>query len=120
MNGEAGILQDRIEVAPFERGLRNPQEGVRGDQDEKVEGSGDPRLHGQHACLQPRRQIAAECRHQRAEQAENEYPQQHRAFMVPPHPGDLVDEGLCRMRVLENIDEGKTQDRLHQMIAQLF
>src|SRR5262249_19960486 len=27
--------------------------------------------------------------------------------MIPPHPGDLVDERLRRMGVLEYVDEGK-------------
>ena len=38
MDGEAGVLQDRIEVAALERRLRQAQERVRGEQDEEIEG----------------------------------------------------------------------------------
>jgi hypothetical protein len=42
MNGEAGILQDRVEVAALRRRRIEPQEGVRGQEDEEIEERGDP------------------------------------------------------------------------------
>ena len=74
MNGETGILQDRIEVAALERRLGNAQERIRRDQNEEDEGDRDRGLHREHGGLEPRRQITAEQRDQRAEQGENEHP----------------------------------------------
>ena len=69
MNGEAGVLQDRIEIASLERRLEDAQERVRRDQDEQQECDGNPGLHGQHIGLEPGRQVSAEQRDQRTEQA---------------------------------------------------
>ena len=107
MNGEAGILQDRVEIAAFERRLGNAQERIRGDQNEQNERNRDPGLHGEHVGLEASRQIVAEQRHQRAEQAEDEDPQQHRALVVTRHAGNLVDERLRGMGVLEHVDDGE-------------
>jgi hypothetical protein len=74
MNGEAGILQDGIEVAPLERRIRDAQERIRSDQNEENECDRDRGLHREHGGLEPRRQVAAEQPDQRAEQAENEHP----------------------------------------------
>ena len=71
----------------------------------RVERRRDPGLHGQHVGLQRRRQIAAEQRDHRAEQREDQHPQQHRAFVVPPHAGDLVEQRLRRMRILEHVGD---------------
>jgi hypothetical protein len=74
MNGETGILQDGVEIAAFERRVRDAQERIRRDQDEENECDRDRGLHREHGGLEPRRQVAAEKRDQRAEQAENEHP----------------------------------------------
>ena len=84
MDGEAEILQDRVEVAAFERRVRQARERVGGDEDEQIEGAGDPRLHRQHMRLQRRRQIAAEGGDKRAEQRQDQHPQEHRALVVSP------------------------------------
>ena len=43
-------------------------------------------------ALQGRRQVAAEGRHGRAEQRKDQHPEQHRAFVVAPDAGDLVEQ----------------------------
>src|SRR5215467_15645546 len=96
MDGEAGILQDWVEVAALDRRRLEAEEGIRGRQDEKVERERDPGLNRQHIGLEPRRQVGAEDRHQGAEDTEDENPQHHRAFMVSPHTSDLVDQRLRR------------------------
>ena len=88
-------------------GVGDAQERVRGQQDEQEERRRDPGLHAQHVGLEPRRQVAAEHRHHGAEQRQDEDPQQHRAFMVSPGAGDLVDERHRRMRVLEHRQHGE-------------
>jgi hypothetical protein len=85
-------LQDRIEVAALVRCLRQPQERIRGGENEQVERRGDPRLHRQHVGFKGGRQVAAEGRDQRAEQREDQHPEQHRALVVAPHAGELVDQ----------------------------
>jgi hypothetical protein len=51
--------------------------------------------------------IVAERRDQTAEQRQDQDPQQHRAFVVSPHPGNFVDQGLQRMRILIHVHDGK-------------
>ena len=73
--------------------------GIGGEDDEEQEGDGDDGLHGQHVGAQRRRQVAPNSATAAAEQGEDQHPQQHRAFVVPPHAGDLVEQRLGRMRV---------------------
>ena len=51
MEGEAGILQDRIEIAALERRIGDAQERIRGGENEQLEGGRDPGLHRQHVGL---------------------------------------------------------------------
>ena len=74
------------------------------------EGGGDPGLDRQHQRLQPVRQVAAEGRDQRAEQREDQHPEEHRALVVPPDAGDLVEERLRRMRVLDDVEQREVGD----------
>ena len=99
MDGEAEVLQDRIEVTAFDRRRRKPGEGIGRGKDEQEEGGADGALHGEHIGTQGRRQIAAEDGNERAEEGEDEHPQQHRAFVIAPGAGDLVDHRLQRMRI---------------------
>src|SRR6267154_2271463 len=52
MDGEAKVLQYRIEIASLERRRRNPQERIGSRQDEKIEGRRDPRLDRKHDRLE--------------------------------------------------------------------
>ena len=107
MNGQSWILQDRIEIAPFERRLADPQERIRRDQNEQIEGDRDPGLDAEHVGAQSRRQIAAEQCHQCSECAENQHPQQHGAFMVAPDATDLIDKRLRGMRIFKHVENGE-------------
>ena len=109
MHREADVLQHRIEIAALDRRTGDAQERIRGDQDEEIERAGDPGLHGQHMRTQRQRQIVAEGSDQAAEQRENRYPEQHRSFVIAPHAGDLVDQRLHRVRILEHVDDGEIQ-----------
>ena len=69
-----------------------PRERVRGDQDEEQEGDGDRGLDGERIGLKPQPACCfCEAATTRAEQGEDQHPQQHRAFVVSPDAGDLVD-----------------------------
>ena len=59
MEGERGILQNRVETAPIERRGIYPFERVRREQDEQPESQADRPLHREHMSLQRRRQIVA-------------------------------------------------------------
>ena len=107
MESEAGILQNRVEVAAFERRIDNPQERIRGREDEKLKGGGDPGLHGKGIGFQLHRQITAEGGNQRAEQGEDEDPQHHRAFVVSPDAGEAIHQRHRRIRVLVDVEHGE-------------
>ena len=55
--------------------------------------------------------LRAEGRDQGAEEGQDQHPQQHRAFVVAPGAGELVEHRLQRMRILPDI--GDREIRLH-------
>ena len=74
---EAGVLQQRIEAAPFERRRIDPQKRVRRKQNEQNETEADHALDGDHARPEPRRQIVAEERDGSAEDGQDRDPKDH-------------------------------------------
>jgi hypothetical protein len=104
MKGETRILEDRIEIAALERRIGETHERIRRGKNEQLKGGGNPRLHPERVCLERRRQIAAEGRNQRPEQSENEHPQHHRAFVVPPDAGEPVDQRHRRVGILVDVE----------------
>ena len=102
MNGEAEVLQDRVHAVAVERRGHLAQEWVRGEEDEGEEAGTDHALDGENAGAQVRRQSGAEPRHRRPEQREDQHPQHHRAFVVRPDAGDLVEERLGGVAVLDD------------------
>ena len=107
MHGEADVLQHGIEVATLDRRICDAQKRIRGDEDEQIERAGDPGLHRQHMRAQRARQIVAEGCDQAAKQRQDRHPQQHRSFVIAPDAGDLVDQGLHRVRIFEHVDDGE-------------
>ena len=104
MKGEAGILQDRIEVAALERGVRDTQKRIGSRENEKLKGGSDPGLHRKRVCLQLYRQVVAESGDQRAEEGEDQNPQHHGAFVVPPDAGQTVHQRHRRIRILVDVE----------------
>ena len=105
MEGEAGILEDGVEIATFDGRLIEAQERVRGEDHESEKRDRDHRLYGERAGLERRRQMAAEGGNRAAEQREDQDPEQQRALVVSPHAGDLVEQRLHRVRVLRHVDD---------------
>ena len=105
MEGERRVLQQRIEAIPFDRRRIEAQEGIGAGDDEQKKGGADRSLDRQDARFELKRQIVAEQGDCRAEQREDQHPQHHRAFMVPPDARNLVEQRLRRMRVLPDIGE---------------
>ena len=100
---EAGILQQRVEVVALQRRRDHAAERVRGRDDEQHEHRGDQALHAQRVGAQPRRHGIPRHRHAGAEQGEDQDPEEHRALVVPPDAGDLVDQRLLGVRVLDDV-----------------
>ena len=103
MEGECGVLQHGVQPLPVERRGTQPRERIRRGDDEQKKRRGDRALHGEHIRLELARQIGAEDRDRRAEQSEDQYPENHRAFVIPPHARDLVEQRLRRMRIAPDI-----------------
>ena len=105
MDREAGILQDRIEVAALERRVGEARERIRCCEDEQQERRTDPALHAECAGAQCLRHDAREQRDRGPAERQDENPQKHRAFVISPNATDFVDERLCRMRILVDVCE---------------
>ncbi len=103
MDGEADVLEDRVQVAALQRCRIEPREGVGGEEDEDQEGGADPALNRQRARAKRRRQVRAEPGDERAEEGEDQHPQKHRAFVVAPDAGDLEKQRLRGVAVLEDV-----------------
>ena len=103
VKGEAGILQERVQVAAIHRHREEPVERVRGGDDKEQCAKAEEPLDGEGAGAQARRQGAAEAGDEPAEQGEHEHPQHHRAFVAAPYAGDLVEHRLRQARILVDV-----------------
>ena len=103
MKGQRRVLQDGVEAIALDGGGIKPDEGIGREHREGQEGGADGALHRQHARLQFKRQVAASQRHGGPENAEDQHPQQHRAFVIAPHAGNFVQQRFGRMRILEHV-----------------
>ena len=116
MEGEAGVLQQRVEVAPVERSRIQPEERVGGGKHEDQEAEPDQRLHGQHPGPKRRRQVAPEDRHGGTIDCEDPDPEQHGALVIAPGAGELVEQRLGRVGIVGNRHHREVGDDegLHQ------
>ena len=103
MEGERRVLQNRVQAVALDRWRIKPPERIRRQHDEGQEGKADRALNRQHPRPQLQRQITAEDCHGAAIYSQNQYPQNHRAFMVSPYATDLVKQRLGRMRICSDI-----------------
>ena len=69
----------------------------------------DRALHREHIGLEAARRIGAVGRDTRAEQREDQHPQNHRAFVVPPHARDLVEQGLAECEFCQTFFTEKSE-----------
>ena len=99
VEGEAGVLQQRVEAVAVGRHGKQAGKGVRAEQQKGVEAERDRRLRAQgrdqRAGVEPPFQ---QC-HRAAGDAEDGDPEQHRPFMIPPRARNLVQERLGGMAV---------------------
>ncbi len=99
VEGEARVLQQRIEIVAVEGRVDETRERVRGEQEEAEEGRGDGGLDRQDPGAQGRRQVAAPPGDHGAEKRQDQHPEQHRALVVAPGSGDLVEHRFERVRI---------------------
>ncbi len=112
MDREAEVLQHGIEVAPLERRRLETRERIRRQEDEGEEGARDQALHRKDIGAQDRRQAAAEDDDERSKDAEDQHPEQHRAFVIAPDAGDLVDRRRGAVRILRDIEHRKIRRQM--------
>ncbi len=99
MEGEARILEQRVEPLPFARGRDEPGEGVRRKEQKRIEADPDRCLGGKRGGERRLFERPFEQRDRRTRCREDRHPQQHRAFMIAPCPREFVEPGLGRMAV---------------------
>ena len=99
VEGEARVLQQRIQPLPFLGHRRKPRKRVGRQQQESIKtkaNKGLPRQRRQHRRLG---QAPFHHRDKAAGQPHHRHPQQHRAFMIAPGSGKFIQQRLGRMRV---------------------
>jgi len=109
MEGEAGILQERVQVAAVRGRGMHPEKRVGREQDEGQEADANQPLDPEHPRLQGRRQVLPEPGDHRSEQRQDQNPEQHRALVVAPDARHLVEQRLRRMAVLDDVEDRKVR-----------
>ena len=71
----------------------------------RMEGHRDPGLHRQHLALSAAGRLLPNSATSGAEQSQDQHPQQHRAFVVSPCAGELVEQRHLRMGILEDVED---------------
>ena len=103
MDDQAGILQQRIQIAPFRHCRQQTLERVGGKQDEQQEAEGDQTQRAEYPRQHHFRQLPGEDAHAERPPRHHQHPQQQRTFMPAPHGGNAVGHGQQRIRVLRHI-----------------
>ena len=106
MQREPDILQQGVQPPTLRRRRQNALEGVGGENGEGEEGQRYQRLHPQRVGDQRGRSAArlappAGQGQQAAKQAQDQHPQQDRALVVAPGPGDFVEQRLGAVAVFK-------------------
>ena len=109
-------MQQRVQIAPVQRGEFQPRERVRGKDQEGKKCHADRALHRQHPRPQAHRQIASEPARTGPEQRKDQHPQQHRPFVIAPDTADFIDQRLVGMRI--QIDQLQREIRHHKSPCQ--
>jgi hypothetical protein len=104
VNDQAGILQQRIEVAPLLGTRQQSVKGVRGQQDEEQKARAEQSENAQHAGDHVIGQLLRAQRNRQRPQHQHQHPQQQRALVSAPDGGDAVLQRQQRVRMLRDID----------------
>jgi hypothetical protein len=93
VHDQAGVLQQRVEVAAFAGGGQQARKRVAGENQERQKACSHNPHHAQHTRHHGLRQCAGKARHGGGPQRQNQGPQQQRAFMRAPDCGVAVQHG---------------------------
>ena len=99
VEGQARVLQQRVEAPALRRRRVEPRERVRGEQQEGVEAEAQRRLRAEAGDQHLLADAPLEQGQGRARQRQHRHPQQHRAFVISPRAGELVEPGLGAVAV---------------------
>ena len=118
MEGQARVLEQRIEAAALERRRVEPRERVRGEQQEGIEAerrAPPARRAWRSACV--RRAAARTGPATAPATREHRHPEQHRAFVIAPGAGEFVEPRLGAMAVLGDQLDRQVGAQEHQRSA---
>ena len=99
MEGQPRVLEQWVEIGAVQRRRRQPREGIGGGRQKQQKADPDQPLHPQHTGPQRRRQGHTEKGDGGAEQSQDQHPQQHRALVIAPDAGHLVQHRHRRMGI---------------------
>ena len=92
MNGERGVLQQRVHALALHRRRPDAGEGIGGGYRKEKKPGGDRAEHADHPGAERARQVAPESGDGAAAKRQHQAPEEDRAVVVPPRPGDPVEE----------------------------
>ena len=108
MEDKPRILQQRVEIAPFYREIRQRAgERVGGKQDEQQKTDANHPHHRKYAGDDIQRHPLGKQRDGKGPAAHQQHPQQQRAFMRPPGGGDAVPDRQLRVGVTGDVNDGE-------------
>lgn len=105
MEGETGILEERVQVRAVRRHARQSRKRVRGEHSERQKTHANYSLHTKNTGAQTIGQCSTKDRDGGAQYRENQYPQHKRAFVIAPDPSEFINQWLCRMAVLVDVQD---------------
>ncbi|TLD46400.1 MAG: hypothetical protein FAZ92_01349 [Accumulibacter sp.] len=104
MKDQAGILQQRVEVAPFLGPRQQALEGVRSEQDEEQEAGADQPEDAEDPCHHVIGQLPRQQCHCQRPHDEHQDPQQQRSLVPAPDGGDPIRQRQQGIRVLCDVE----------------
>ena len=110
MEDQAGILQQRVEIAPFCSGRQQAVEGVGGNQNEGQQADADQSQHRQHPRHHDFGQLARSQRYGGGPTGQHQHPQQQGTLVAAPYGGEAIEGRQLRVGMLGDIVHRKIVD----------
>ena len=108
MENKPRILQQRVQVAPFNREVgQRTGKWIGGKQNKQQKANADHPHHRQHAGDDVQRHTLAECRNGERPAAHQQHPQQKRAFMRAPGCCHPIPDRKLGIGIAGDVGDGK-------------
>ena len=107
MEDHPRVLQERIQVRPLGRRRKEPQERVRGREDEEVEPERDEKERPQNAREHLLGKLSRRERHGKDPPGERRNPEEDRALVRAPDGGELVEPRQRVVGILRYVEDRK-------------